>query len=304
MKEFYFCIDVGGTDIKGGIVGKDYSVGFKDKIKTLKSPNGAYLANSILSIIRKLENLSGLKINDALGLGIAFPGLVDSKTGVLKFIPSLGIAEYNIINALKKSISIPIKIANDAELALIAEHTLGSGKGYSNFAMLTLGTGIGSGLVVNGKPLRSLCPYSSEIGHNLCGKTEFEKVASTKALIKQTATAMHNNPSSKMWQTYSPQTVTGETVFEFKDVDEAAKQVFETFVINLGTQIVNLYNIFTPEIIIIGGGISAQGEKLTKPLEEFVNKNIFLKVINQKVKIAPAKFLNSAGIVGARCLFK
>ena len=99
------------------------------------------------------------------------------------------------------------------------------------------------------------------------------------------------------------ETVSGKTVFDYKETDETAKTVFDTFIKNLGIQIVGLCNIFSPDIIVIGGGISSQGEALTKPLEDYVNNNMFLKIIGKKIKITSAKFLNNAGFLGARCLF-
>ena len=306
MKDYYFCIDVGGTDIKGGIVGKDNTILFTDKVKTVKSEDGKSLENCLFELISRLELISGLSAKNALGLGIGFPGLVDGKNGVLKFIPSLNLVEYNIVKNLKKTLEIPVKIANDAELALVAEQILGAGKGYKNFALLTLGTGVGSGLVINGKTLRSTLPYSCEIGHNFSDdySNRLDRFVSTSALISQTQKAMQENPKSKMWSTYSLETVSGKTVFDYKDSDETAKKVFDTFIKNLGTNIVNLCNIFSPDIIIIGGGISSQGDKLTKPLEDYVNQNMFLKIIGKKIKITSAKFLNNAGFLGARCLFK
>ena len=306
MKDFYFCIDVGGTDIKGGIVSKNNSILFTDKVKTQKSSDGKVLEDCIFELIKKLELNSGLSAKNALGLGIGFPGLVDGKTGVLKFIPSLNLVEYNIVSNLEKTLEIPVKIANDAELALLAEKTLGAGKGFKNFALITLGTGVGSGIVIDGKTLRSTLPYSCELGHNFNDDyaNRLDRFVSTSALICQTQKAMQENPKSKMWSTYSLETVSGKTVFDYKDSDDTAKGVFESFIKNLGTQLVNLCNIISPEIIVIGGGISSQGEKLTKPLEDFVNENMFLKIIGKKIKITSAKFLNDAGFLGARCLFK
>lgn len=306
MKEYFYCIDVGGTEIKGGIIDTSYKILFSDKEKTIQSSNGEDLEKSILLLIKKLENLSSLKATNALGLGVGFPGLVDGKNGVLRFIPSLNLKEYEILKSLKKKLGIPVKIANDAELALLAEQTLGAGKGYKNFALITLGTGVGSGIVINGKTLRSSLPYSCELGHNFADSYEnrLDKFVSTSALIEQTKQAMIENPNSKMWKNYTLENVSGQTVFDYKDIDETAQKVFESFIKNLGTQIVGLCNIFSPEIILIGGGISSQGTRITAPLEDYVNNNMFLKIIGRKIKITSAKFLNNAGILGARCLFK
>ena len=252
-----------------------------------------------------LENKSTLKLSNASGLGIGLPGLVNSLNGTIEHLPNLGINKYNIVQELESELKLTVKIANDAELALLAEHAIGAGKNVDNFAMLTLGTGVGLGLMINGKPLRSIMPYSSEYGHNLFNSNgdELESIVSTKALCNQIKVAMANNPHSKMWSTYNLDTANGKTLFDFMNTDASAKEVFDNYISNLGRVIVNLYNVLCPEIFIIGGGISKQGENLTKPLEEFVNKNIFLKNIGTRVKIVSAKFLNNAGILGARCLF-
>lgn len=304
MNKFYFCIDVGGTDIKGGIVGEDYSILCEDKISSNEIRVNGTLDKSILNIIQVLEEKSGLLVNNSLGLGIGLPGLVDEKN--IKFIPNLNLREYDIIKKISSYVHIPIKISNDAELALLAEKKLGAGKDHDNFALITLGTGVGLGLVVNGKNLRATCPFSCEYGHNLMDKntnTSLEELVSTRSLINQTRNAMQYNLNSKMWIKYNLENVSGKTVFDFKDCDETAKAVFDNYIENLGVAIVNLYNIFTPEVIILGGGISKQGKNLTTPLENFVNENIFLKNIDKKVKIVTAKHQNNAGILGARCLF-
>ena len=107
-----------------------------------------------------------------------------------------------------------------------------------------------------------------------------------------------------MWSKYNLETANGRTLFEFKDEDQSAKKVFDNYILNLGKAIANLINVFTPEIIVIGGGISKQGKNLTDPLENFVNQNILIKNIGIKSTIVPAKFQNEAGMIGARCLFK
>ena len=305
MKTYFYCIDIGGTDIKAGIVDDKYNILFTDQISSSSINSKQQLKNSILAILSLLESKSQLELKHASGLGIGFPGLVNSELGIVEYLPNLGISKYNIIKDLIKDINIPIKIANDAELALLAENKLGAGKGLENLALITLGTGVGLGLMINGKNLRSTLPFSSEYGHNLFNSTgdSLESVVSTKALTNKIKTAMSNNPQSKMWTKYNLDTATAKTLFDFKDEDEIAKELFNEYISNLGRAVVNIYNILSPELILLGGGISKQGVKLTKPLEEFVNNHIFLKSIGKKIKIASAKFLNDAGILGARCLF-
>ena len=305
MSKYYFCIDVGGTEIKGGIIDEDYKILSQDKINTNLARNEGF-DTAILEIIDILEKKSGLKVNDSAGLGIALPGIVDGEKGIIKYITSLDIKEYNIVKKLGEKIKIPIKLLNDAEAALLSEHRLGAGKGLDNFALITLGTGVGLGVMINGKSIRSISPFGCEFGHNyICGTTDvnLDKFVSTRALINRTKIAMTENKNSEMWKSYTLEKVSGKTVFDYKDTDITAKKVFDEYIKNLGIAVVNLCNVFLPEIIVIGGGISKQGEKLTKPLEDFVNNHIFARNIDRKVKIKAAKFLNDAGILGARCLF-
>ncbi len=306
MKRYFYCLDVGGTEIKGSIVDENYSIICSDKICSNHIKSNDDLKQSILKIIDILQESSNLEISKSSGLGIALPGLVDGNIGIIKHLSNLNVNNYNIVEILQKELGVDVKIANDAELALIAEHKLGAGKDYNNFALLTLGTGVGLGLVVNGINLRSVLPYAAEYGHNLVNSdnVELEWVCSTKALNEQIKQAMSENPNSKMWSKYNLENANGRTVFEFKDEDDTAKLVFDNYISNLGQAIVNLVNVFTPEVILIGGGISKQGKNLTQPLENFVNSKTLISNIGLKTKIIPAKFLNEAGMIGARCLFK
>lgn len=304
MTKFYFCVDVGGTDIKGGVIDENYNIICDDMISSYEIRTNGTLDKSILNIIKNLEEKSGLKVNNSQGLGIGLPGLVDGKK--IRFLQNLNLKEYDIIGKLNKTISVPIKISNDAELALLAEQKIGAGKGYNNFVLLSLGTGVGLGVVLNGQNLRSTLPFSCEYGQNIADQntnTRLEEIVSTRSLVNQTRNAMQYNLNSKMWTKYNLENVSGKTVFDFKDSDDVAKAVFDNYIKNLGTFIVNIYNLFTPEIIILGGGISKQNKNLTNPLENFVNENIFLKNIGVKTKIVTAKHTNNAGILGARCLF-
>lgn len=306
MEDYYICVDIGGTDIKCGIVGKDYDILFKTIIKSSQAKNEKSLFSTFKQLFDFLNEKTEFKVSGAKGVGIGFPGLVDSKNHSVRYMPNLKLDDYDkVFEQLKQLCPVQIRFSNDAELALLAESRLGAGKNLNNFALLTIGTGLGFGAMINGKPLRSISPFSSELGHLrvLGSGDEYGSLVSTRALIEQTKNAMKTEPGSKMWSKYDLKSATGRTVFEFKNSDKTAKLVFEKYIKNLGTVIANLHTVFAPEMFVIGGGISAQGEKLTVPLEKFVNEIIFTKVIGEKVKIVPAKLGNNAGILGARCLF-
>lgn len=313
MENYFYCIDIGGTAIKGGIVSENNEILFQDKVLTNPTENPDYLSERIFSLIDNLGAKSNLSINNSKGLGIGSPGMVDSDEGIIKFSGNLKLKNYNLLKSLQKKISVPIKIANDADLATLAEQYVGAGKGYKNFVMLTIGTGIGSGIVINGKLLGLSSPYSGEIGHMKtsdsgikcsCGETNcFEALASTKALIRMTREEMQQNPNSAMWSKYNLSSVTGKTIFEFLKTDSSAKKVFKQYIKNLGNGIVSIYNIFMPDAIIIGGAISNQKDVLLDPLKKYTDSHIYAKNIDYKTNILIASATGDAGILGAKFLF-
>ena len=312
MNKFYLTVDVGGTFIKFGAISEDGKILCSTKTETKFALKSKTLAETIAFNLKELCKQNDLNLNDSLGIGIGLPGLIDTKNGILIFSGNLKLENYKLLGELKKLISLPIKIENDANVASLAELKIGSGKGLKNFVMLVIGTGVGCSIIINGELLQS--DFSGEIGHMkitqskpllcTCGeKGCFETVASTTALVRQTKLAMKKNPNSKMWSKYNLKTVCGKTPFEFED-DETAKAVLENYIKNLGDGIVNIVNILKPEAIIVGGAISNQREKLLVPLESYVNNHIFTKIAGFKVKIIPAKFTGDAGIIGAKYLFK
>ena len=304
--KYYFCIDIGGTDIKGGVIDQNYKVLYQDKMKTSSIKQHGTLGKTLKFFIECMAEKSNYSTKCMSGIGIGCPGLIDGSSGTIKYSACLNLSNYPLTKELKKYFNVPVKLANDAELACLAEKNIGAAKKYSTFVMLTLGTGIGSGIVINGKSVRESSPFACEIGHNLVAgsKKTFEQLASTKALVEQTKQAMKENQNSKLWKTYKPETVDGQAVFEYKNIDSTAKRVFDNFIETLGLGIVNICNTLCPQVIVIGGAISAQGSALIEPLEDYVNSKIFTKNIINKIKIVPAKFQNGAGILGARCLFE
>lgn len=312
LNGYYFCVDVGGTEIKAGIVDQNAKIIVNSKIKTTPNEHN-HLENNIIKVFEMLENSSGLKVDNALGIGIGLPGIVDSKNGILIFSGNLKLKNYPIKKILSKHYKPEIKVTNDAEASLLAELYFGAGKNLKNFILITIGTGIGCGIVLNRTSIRNFSPHSCEVGHMKitnentkcsCGESGcFEAIASSKALTELTKTAMKNNPHSKMWETYNLENANGKAVFDYKDIDETAKNIFESYIENLGTGLVNLCNVYLPEAIIIGGAISAQEKNLTEPLENYINSHIYAKNADLKIKCKTAKFKNQSGLLGTSCLF-
>ena len=312
MNSYFYCIDVGGTTIKGGVVDNNNNILFSSWVKTRTFDGSITLAENIMTLINNIENSSGYNIDKAKGLGVGVAGIV-SNDGVVCRSANLNLNQYPLKTELEKLINIPIKVANDACIAALAETKLGAGQNYKNYLMITLGTGIGGEIIINGKPFRLNRPFSSEMGHikitdrNIrCGCGEygcFESVASTIALEKQTSEAMIKNPDSKMWEKYTPETVTGKTVFEYKDIDETASLVFKNFIKYLSTGIVNLINILSPEAVVISGAISAQKDNLTTPIKEYVYSHIYTRNERPLPEIITAKASGNSGLLGTKFLF-
>jgi glucokinase len=188
----------------------------------------------------------------------------------------------------------------------------GCGKQYKNSVMLTLGTGVGSGIVIDGKLVEGNRSAGAEFGHSVivaggepcsCGRKGcLEAYASASALIRDTKRAMKAHPESKMWEIGSIDAVCGKTVFDYLDSDDVAKSVVEAYIEKLGVGITNIANELRPEIIILGGGVCSQGERLTKPLQEQLNRDIFATTMGPAVEIKIATLENDAGLLGAAAL--
>lgn len=314
MEKYFFSVDVGGTLIKAGIINQNGEILFTKTEETKKYTKTETLAKQIYNLLLSLENQSNLSIKNCGGIGIGLPGLIDSENGILRFSGNLNLKDYNLKSELEKLSGVKVEIANDADVATLAEQFYGAGLGFKNFVMVTVGTGIGGGIVLDGKAISSYRNFSGEIGHIkitdkkvkcTCGEYGcYEALASTRALTNLTRKAMLKNKNSLMWTKYDESNVSGKTVFDFKDTDDTAKSVFETFISRLGDGIVSLVNVFMPELVVISGGISKQKANLTKPLEEYVNSHIYARHINYKIKIKTAQQIDNAGLLGASCLFK
>jgi glucokinase len=204
------------------------------------------------------------------------------------------------------------KIANDANVAALGEARFGAAKGRENVVMLTLGTGVGGGIVADGKLVEGNKSAGAELGHSVivrggeqctCGRKGcLEAYASATALIRDTRRAMESDPDSKMWEIGSLDAVTGKTAFDHKDTDVYAKDVVDNYIGALATGIANFGNIFRPEVVLLGGGVCAQGDVLIKPLQEIVNKEVFAQDMGPEVKVLIATLENTAGTLGAASL--
>lgn len=313
IRKYYVGIDLGGTFIKGGIVDDEGNIVLRDKIPTEREKGAEGVVANIVKLCRILLDKANLTVSDVVGVGMGVPGMIDSERGEVVYSNNLGWADFSISKEVEAALGLPVKIANDANVAALGEAKFGSGKGCRTSVMITLGTGVGSGIVIDGKLFEGNRSAGAEIGHSVivaggeqctCGRRGcFEAYASATALIRDTKRAMEAHPESKMWETYTLDTVTGKTAFDYCETDDVARAVVDGYIEKLGVGVTNIANEFRPEMIMLGGGVCSEGKRLTAPLKAFVDGEIFAGKRGPEVKISIAKLENDAGLLGAAALF-
>jgi len=312
VRKYYVGIDLGGTFIKGGIVDDLGNIVCSDKVPTESDKGADKVAENIATLAQKLMGVLGLKKDDVEGLGMGVPGMIDSKAGNVIYSNNLRWKDFRIGEKVANLTGLRVKIANDANVAALGEAKFGAAKDYQNVVMFTLGTGVGGGIVIDGHLFEGNKSAGAELGHATirmggeqctCGRKGcLEAYASATALIRDTKRAMEAHKDSKMWQDGGLDKVTGKTAFDYKDSDPYAKEVVENYITYLAEGITDIANIFRPEVVLLGGGVCAQGDNLVKPLQEKLDRDIFAGELGPKVKILIAELENSAGILGAAAL--
>lgn len=300
-------IDVGGTFVKGMIL-KD-----RESLFECQTPTeiGEGLADCIVTLVNKLVAESGVNLSQVNGVGVCCPGVIDENGGVVR-ADNLKLVNYPLKRLIEEKLSLPVKVCNDANAAALGEAVFGAGKGYSDSVLITLGTGVGGGIVIDGKLFEGNKKAGAEIGHMViehggkrcsCGRQGcFEAYCSAHALTERTKEGMKADPSSKMWTNYTLDTADGRTAFEWQKCDLSAKKVVDEYLNYLACGAANIANIFRPQVIMIGGGVAAQGSNLTRPLKSLVDSQIFAADY-APVEIKCASLGNRAGAFGAAALF-
>ncbi len=300
-------IDLGGTNIAGGLVSDDGKIIFKKSIPTPKE-NTEILLSAIITLIDALRASSdGAEITS---IGIGIPGHADDKTGYAAYCNNIPLTNVHVTEYVTERTGLPCFLGNDANAAALAEVLFGSAKQYNTAVMITLGTGIGAGIVINNKVFTGANGAAGEIGHTClypdglpcaCGRRGcFELYGSATALIRQTKEAMEKNPQSLMHKLAKESgKVSGRTAFDaMKQGDAAAKAVIDQYTRYLATGVLDIINFLCPEAIIFGGGISKEGDVLLNPIRKIVNEEVYSSY-NNSANIIAAELGNDAGIVGA-----
>ena len=310
----YAGVDVGGTNIKIGLVDIKGAIIADNSIKTDKNKDYKGILEDIVADLRFLCEKAGVDYHDIGGIGLGVPGVVDSRTGTVSYSANLGWRDVPLVHGLEVASGIRTEAANDANCAAWGEYKFGSSRSMDNAILVTLGTGVGSGIIIDGKLFDGVASAGGEAGHMIivkdgkqcnCGlKGCWERYASATALIEQTEEAMKKYPDSLLHDVVKENgKVSGRTAFIAAERgDKAAREVVENYIDYIATGLINLGNIFHPNAIVIGGGVSNEGPALIEPLEEKVNSGLLASEHNPKVRIIGASLGNKAGIIGAAAL--
>lgn len=307
--KYYAGIDLGGTFIKCGIVDEEGKLLVKDKIPTgCERPYGE-IARDMGNLALSLAQRAGVRLTAA---GIGSPGTVDSANGVIVYSNNIRWENVPLAKAVGETAGIPVFVTNDANAAALGESYMGAGKAFNSVVLVTLGTGVGGGIVLDGKLFEGGRSAGAEIGHTVirmngerctCGRRGcFEAYASATALIRQTKRAMERHPESEMWKLCGgdAESVDGRTAFDgMRAGDKAAERVVKNYITYLAEGVTNLCNIFRPDAILLGGGICAEGDTLLVPLKKKVYEMMYGGMDYAPVEILTASLGNDAGTYGA-----
>lgn len=309
-------IDLGGINIAAGLVSDSGELLYKKSVPTVSPDDNAdsitkKMAMLALDIIKE----KGIAKEQVRSIGIGCPGAVDAKNGIIVLTPNLPYRSYDVRKAFAAITDIPVYIENDANCAALGEAVAGAAKSCTTALTVTLGTGVGGGIVIDGKIYSGFNFAGGELGHMVthrggrqcnCGRKGcFEAYASATALINDTRNAAENNPSSALNTLCGGDLskINGKTAFDaMREGDEVGTAVVKSYIEELGEGIINLINIFQPEILLIGGGISNEGENLLAPLREYVFSYSYGSNLLPRTKIERAALKNDAGIIGAAML--
>lgn len=311
---YYLGIDLGGTNIAAAVVNENYEILGKASLKTNCPRPASEIAEDMYKAgMMAIEN-SGLELKDIAEVGVGSPGSVDHNTGFICFANNLGFLNVPLGEMLEAKFGRRVFLENDANAAAYGELLAGAGRGSKQFVAITLGTGVGGGVIVNGNIISGMNYAGGELGHIVivkdgepcsCGRNGcWESYASATALIRQTKAAMEKDRSSKMWELCGDlEHVSGRTAFDAMRLGDAtAVGVVKEFCDYVACGLANIINIFQPEIICIGGGISKEGETLVAPIREYVSREVYSKHADKQTVIKPAELGNNAGIIGAAFL--
>ncbi len=307
-------IDLGGTTMTAGVVNTKHEILGKLTRPTSLPRPAQDLEQALAALCRDAAAQCGVDLAKVSYVGIGTPGSVDFTTGFVGYNTNFGYYDWNLGPDLAALLGCKVYVENDANAAAFGEYIAGAAKGYRDAVVITLGTGIGSGIILGGKLLRGFNFAAGEVGHTVivmggrqcnCGRRGcWERYASARALAEDTQAAMQNAPDSLLWK-YADhiEAVNAKTPFDAAAAGDAtAKQVLAAWLDAVGCGVANIVNIFEPEVVCIGGGVSAQGEVLLAPVRAYVEKETHNITTGRMPEIRACSLKNDAGVLGAASL--
>ena len=315
--KYYIGIDLGGTFVKAGVVDENYNIIAKASVDSADvSGQPEKVADRMAECAKAALEKANLTMDDVENIGIGAPGSVDPDTGMIIYANNLNFLNTPMRAYLEARTGKKIYLENDANVAAYGEVLAGAAKGYNDAIVITMGTGVGGGIIIDGKIYSGFNHFGGELGHSVivkdgwqctCGRKGcLEAYASATGLIKMTQEAMKADKDSKMWEIAgSLEQVNGKTAFDAMRMDDASgKAVVDNYVAYLGCGLSNYVNIFQPEVLLIGGGISKEGETLLAPLREILEKETYGISGVKSTTLKTCALGNDAGTIGAAFLWK
>lgn len=314
---YYIGVDLGGTNIAIGIVDENFKIVVKDKVPTNAGRDNDEIIRDMANLSKELVERAGITFDDIAYVGIAAPGTVDPSSGVVKYCNNIKMFHYPMADKLKELIPVKkVYLENDANAAALAEAKAGAGAGAKDLIMITLGTGLGGGIVIGGKLYSGFNYAGAEIGHMAieyngrqctCGRKGcWEAYSSATGLINLTRDKLLETKDTIMWEMIDNDInkVSGRTAFAAaKKGDKAGLEVVDAYINYLAYGMINIVNIFQPEVFCIGGGVCGEGDYLLNPLKKLVDEGQYGSAAHDdKTKIMIATLGNDAGIIGAASL--
>lgn len=314
----YVGVDIGGTNLKAGLVDENGVLLATQKMKVASIADDDGLAWTVASLVQELAHTVNISVSDVASVGVGVPGTVEIRSGSINYTCNLPLRNVPLRKLFHRYLSIPLYIENDANCAALAEFLVGAGRDSKRFVTITLGTGVGAGIVHNGKIYHGANGMAGEVGHMViqrgglpcpCGRHGcWEQYASATALKRMTAAALTAHPHSILAQVVAENEgrVSGQSAFiAARRGDPVGQQVCDEYVDYLACGVVNVVNIFQPDTLAIGGGVSNEAEEqLLLPVQRRVARESIPCGRDRRTRIVKAELGNRAGIIGAALLGK
>lgn len=311
---YYIGIDLGGTNIAAGLLNEQMEIVAKAECPTALPRSADAVEADMAALCHQLVAESGLDKKDVAWVGIGTPGSVDPTTGFVGFNANFGYHDWYLGPDMQKLLEMPVFVENDANAAAYGEYAAGALQGASSAVAITLGTGVGAGIILQGRLWSGYNHSGGELGHMvivkdgrpcMCGRRGcWEKYASASALAEDTRAVMRQHPDNCMWSIAGDlENVNAKTAFDAMRMGDAlGTQLVEDYAGYVACGITNIINMLQPEVLCIGGGVSREGERLLAPIRRAVDAEEYARGGDKRTRIVTAQLFNDAGIVGAALL--